>query len=928
MFKDFVNRLLHTKYPAELPVTECPAHSVGLTFRGRLPAFLTCIHITIILAMLCSNRCASAQDILAQAVSGSPFGYAEISIPLEAADAETLQLNSFSLSDAEGRTFYPVFSGGTLRRLIAEVLPVDDKADAKNISVYFLFTGDTPLTVKVYTSKVHVVRVVPQKGRPLQKLLMQQTWWREYSALERMQAKAGDYPPLVEAYLSNMLSARLGLQPPLLARLNEEKQNEVFEFARVLAGAEHDHLVAMRDLFHAPPESDATATGLPAEIHWPPAPQLPIDPQLQIEEISQRVPRECFYVRFGSWQNQVWLSYLMREYGGDLSRMIMLRGLDSQDSDRFELQLSLFKNKFVDMFGGQAISDLAFIGRDFYMREGSAMGVVIQAKTDLLPGQLMNERRRVQKEYADRGATMENIQVAGHEVSFLSTPDNSIRSYFASDGRYHIVSNSLHLVERFYEVPTDGSALANANHFQHIRQQMPLSREDTIFTYMSPEFFQGLLSMHYQIETRRRVRASAKIEMLQLARLAAKHETGNDLSIDQLMAQGFLPRRFAMRHDGVPEFQNGKWYDLQRGGRRTFLPITDVPVITATRGEVEFYNQQSQYIRERIDRIDPIAIGMRRFDLNGKNLERLVVDVKMAPMEPEKYGWLVSLLGPPMEMQVQPLPNEIISIRASLDGGLVFENVPPHQWFIGIQDEVPEMNRIRRAGFFEVLDIARNTPGYLGAWPKPGLIDYFPIMLSRDVDRDGFSRSMIGLWRMQTNDFSVLSFDKQRLQQLKPELNVVRSTVPAQISFKVGDLSESNLKSWVTTLTYQRSLQTSQGNPRLLHTISQQLGVPADQSRAVAEDLLDARLSCALAGEYELQSLASGLPYWMSDKLPDEKQVTVPDTYEAQFLKWFRGCQGHLLMDNGQLNAQVFLDIQRSSSEPKITLPSFNLFGK
>jgi hypothetical protein len=273
------------------------------------------------------------------------------------------------------------------------------------------------------------------------------------------------------------------------------------------------------------------------------------------------------------------------------------------------------------------------------------------------------------------------------------------------------------------------------------------------------------------------------------------------------------------------------------------------------------------------------------------------------------------------------MENEIVSVRASLDGGLIFPDVPPHQWFIGIQDEVPPVTGIKRAGFFELLEIAKETPGYLGAWPKPELIDRFPTLLSRDADRDGFSRSLIGLWRMQEGDFSVLSFDKQRLEALRPQLDVVRTTVPAQIQFTIGDLSQSNLKTWVSTLTYQRALQVSQGNSRLLHALSQQMGVPPEDACAVAETLLDAKLTCALCGTYETAVSASGLRHWTSDKWPGKEQTNVPADYQAPFLKWFRGCSGSLLMDDGQLNARIFLDMQRDQRQAKVSLPSFNIFG-
>ncbi len=53
------------------------------------------------------------------------------------------------------------------------------------------------------------------------------------------------------------------------------------------------------------------------------------------------------------------------------------------------------------------------------------------------------------------GAKLESVRIAGRPVTFLSTPDNRLRSFYASDGNFHLITTSRTIVEWFLAtVPT------------------------------------------------------------------------------------------------------------------------------------------------------------------------------------------------------------------------------------------------------------------------------------------------------------------------------------------------------------------------------------------------------------------------------------------------------------------------------------------
>src|SRR5262249_8321277 len=151
---------------------------------------------------------------------------------------------------------------------------------------------------------------------------------------------------------------------------------------------------------------------------------------------------------------------------------------------------------------------------------------------------------------------------------------------------YHLVTTSRAMVERFLETSDGGGSLGNSAEFRNARQSMPVSRQDTVFVYFSSAFFEGLFSPQYQVELERRTKSVSDIELLMLARMAARAEQVPGESPEDLAAAGLLPRSFGRRPDGSgPILTTTEILDSRRGARGTFLPIADVKIEGITRTE-------------------------------------------------------------------------------------------------------------------------------------------------------------------------------------------------------------------------------------------------------------------------------------------------------------------------------------------------------
>jgi hypothetical protein len=867
------------------------------------------------------------------ALVGNPFGVGRIT--LSGLDAPLDQTRLF-LVEKNGRAHYPAVHEGAFGRVIGQVLGDPTQRPLANVTVWFLFRGQQPLELTLYTPQPVAVTVVPRVEPPRRFERELKQWWRQYNAFWRQQHLEDNHPPLLSVYLTAMLARRLGLEEPLAQRLEARSPTSLStttQSLELLLGLESLRLATLRSTMLGRGDFQATANlPLPADTRFLP-PRLAADvPPVDIEPLAMRVPVEWFYVRFGKFSNYLWLNHLLQEYGGDISNMVTLRSYLTPLTQRVQDQLGLEPSALAEVLGDQVIADVALVGRDTFTREGAALGILFQARSNsLLRNDLSQQRQRALRRLASRGATSQTLQIAGREVSLVSTPDNRLRSFYASDGDFHLVTTSRAMVERFLTVDQGRGALGRSAEFRLARKALPLVRNDTVLVYFSSAFFEGLFSPQYQVELERRMKSITDLELVLLARWAAQGEGQPARTLADLVAGGYLPPGFGRRPDGSgPILSEDEPVDSRRGARGTFLPIPDVTINGITPHEAQRLAALQDQLAQQWRRMDPLLIGIQRTALGNQGLERVVIDGNLDPLDESKYGWLLSILGPPTRQMITPAPGDVVSVQAVVRGGALLPRIPPHHLFLGIQD-APPLTALPTSGLLQTLNLLRSTPGYLGSWPTAGFLDLLPLNLGGSVpDPDGFSQLPFGLWRRQGGGFSVVSFDPELLARVTPHLRVAESEVSAQLRVHVEDLSKSKIRPWIVHLYYQRGLLASAGNARFLMQLAQQLQLPLSQAKAAAEQLLDAQLNCPLGGEYQLVRDEGGLGTWRSTAWAKREAGKIPEDFEPPLLKWFRGLDAHLTREDEQITTRIELDIQRQPASSKFDIPLLDfqkLFG-
>ncbi|KAA5542247.1 hypothetical protein FYK55_15710 [Roseiconus nitratireducens] len=890
---------------------------------------------------------AAAVDVLASADLGpadQPYGVGTIELPL-ANPIVGAAPPPLTVASESGRVLYPAAEEVETRITPVSELPVppagngrllgrlgnlireltDEDAPKTQIvarRVHFLFTGTEPLQVRVGQpgQEIGVYQLNPQRN-PSAFAESMASWWQAFTANAKRQIDDGDYPPWVETYLIAMLSGRTGNSLPAWFLERAEDDDPLWKTLKVLGGAEEVSGEIFRqtaagltdDNRPVPANPDPVdALPLPAGPRWV-QPTFPeIDPDVQTEPIASRVPPECFYFRFGSFANYLWFLDLTNEHGGDLSRMITLRGTGGRATERFEKQLSLKINQMTRMLGPTVIEDQAVIGRDLYTEDGATMGVLMKSTNAfLLRSSLSNDRNNAAR--TDATLSLEQVSIGGNQVSLLSSPDNRVRSFLAEDQGYFLITNSRSLVERFFQVGQSGESLAATEAFRLSRMLVPVSRQDTIFAYFSPQMLQNLVSPEYLIELRRRTRAESDISLVHLARLAAKAEgvrpeTGQTLGVPQLIESGFLPVSFDDRHDGSGVISAGdQMVDTLRGSRGTFLPIGDVEIESVTPQESRWYKQIADEYTQRFPQMDPIIVALRREEVPGNtDLERIAIHAEIAPLTPEKYGTWARQLGPPTNVEMRFAPDDLVSVQAHVASDQLG---PPTHLFVGIKDNFPpDPNEFK--GLLNTYWALRELPSYLGAWPQPGVLDRLPLGLGRGRPvGPGMSRLIGGLYRYTGGGFSVLSFQPEVLNSTLPFLEATETQQSATVRGRVGSLLDSQLEGWVNDQLYQRAARSSVAGASFLNLLSRQLSVPPEQASETATFVLGKPLQCSLGGQYEYNA-SDGL--WRSTAWKGSRPAaTPPNDYVAPLLLWFRGSDFTMTQYADRLVADASITVAR-----------------
>ena len=871
------------------------------------------------MALAVASAAGAGGKIEARAAAGKPFGAGRITVPLDAKARAALGLSkpadyefisSLRLTEANGRALYPVFADGAVA-MIEE--PGDEAPDEVNVD--FLFKGDAALdlTFTDPRGRAQRIRITPKADKDAHATLLAD-WWDVFCTRGQELAEADPYPPQMDNYLLAMMSRRLKFRMPSLP-YRWTGQPTLDRMFGLLLGAESVRIAMQKEtLLRGAEAVEKPDQELPKGAAIPPVQLPPITGKPVVEPMAMRVPLECFYIRCGSFANFRWLRGTVDKWGGSIRNLVSVRGVDYGLAGRLERQLALKESILSKVLGGALISDVAVIGTDTFLREGAAIGIIFQARNNVLLGAQL---RRLRNDVVEKtgGAAMRQVTIGGRNVSQLWTPDNAVRSFYVADGDFHLVTTSRKIVARFLDTGKNPkTSLGASGEFRYGRWKVPLARSDTVFVYLSDPFFHNLISPHYRVEMTRRMRALGDIELVHMARLAARAEGAAGQTVKELIAARVLPVGFTARSDSSRAMlEKGRITDSLRGARGTFLPVPDVKITGVTKSELVAYERFARMYRGQWQKMDPVIIALKRRAGTGENkdIEHITADIIITPYARQRYRQIAAYLRQTTRQALTPITGDIASLDVYLADGPEKDDI--RRMFAGIRDFAIPFT-VKAAAVVPSNDWYDSAAwGYIGEMPNLKNLKYlFGDHMWKQKDKDGYCTSG-SYWGRLSETFAVWANSKMTLEWVTPQLKLKAAPREAQLRLRISDLSHRRIARTIRAYGYTRARQVSAGNVFHINAVCSQFRLAPKQGLRAVEDILAARLVCPLGGRYVLGNGPS--PRWLStawsaDRMADVSAV--PKDYRFALLQWFRGLALEFTLDRTTLRAHLELDLNPS----------------
>lgn len=899
----------------------------------------------------------STRVLSTAAIGGRPFGVGQIVIRIPGHSVEDWYSDRLpTVNCDQNRVFYEVFH--PQRR------PADDKQeDVGTVTAYFLFQASEDLDLDVLLGDqtlVSKIRILVRHDEKSHHRLLGK-WWDRYCA-DSLNQSSPELEP-VRRYFMEMLARRMELPlPPHVGRPHRASNLEQ-QFERtvgMLFGFESVRLAMMEDDQSASRGSQEKAIlRLPQALRIAQV-RVPTNfPETNIEPIANVTPQECFYLRCGRLKNYLWIRRLIMDWGGSMDEIVATRVVKRRIRQRIENQLALDPDAAMGESIDEELNDLALIGCDTYFQDGAALGVIFEGSPQSRRlGEILKAQREASR--AATGAKEGTVRLENHEVSFLSTPDHRVRSFYAVVDNHHLVTNSRHLATRFLQAVSGIKPLGNLKEFRYARSQLEEDRNYAAFLFLSDPFFRKITSPGYRIERSRRKHAIRDLESLHLARLAADAEDHSADTIPELVKARFLPHGFGNCADrSHPLIQGEELVDSLRGVRGTFLPVADVSISRATPSEVSAYAKFTTAYRREWPMIDPVSVAFSRKPSQEPDREQVVLDVRISPYARQEYRFLPQHLRPSQKQRVAMADEELLGLSGRLGGtrrhfdvhmGIMDAPVPfrIHEGELQRLDEFENTTFAKRQTYVAVTpegkggleqmrkfveSIQRRTtlprPTDNSRSKRP--LFWWNLVRSGSVSPLTFLhiglRSIAKLHKLSLIDdgsnhwgtWSILSENGQLRTKLLPQLRFETRPRSAQVSFQLRDVKNAQVMEYLKAYTYINARRVSAFNARFLNQITARLNSEPQKTRRAIERALGAELVCPVGGVYDLQVGRAKQPRWVSSawkesSLADVDQV--PHEYRFAFLDWLRGLEIEFSLSRNSLNSQLELEVRRNSASP------------
>ncbi|MEZ4448103.1 MAG: hypothetical protein R3B09_01405 [Nannocystaceae bacterium] len=316
---------------------------------------------------------------------------------------------------------------------------------------------------------------------------------------------------------------------------------------------------------------------------------------------------------------------------------------DRRLTARYETHLGLRRGELARILGGVVVGEVAIVGSDPYIREGTDITLIFAVKTwepydAELDRYIVGFRNNLEATGGSLVTTTREYQ--GVTIAVSHSHDGTIRQQRAKVGELGLVSNSPRAIERVIDaIAGRAPRLADSPDFKYMRARDPAPRD--FYAFLSDRLIQAAVGPTQKIQAARREIALAELLTPGYAALLYGWIHGRSPASLKELTDGGLLDPAELRHRGgepidfTPPALAPNRVPPPRVTRSLYgspddlTPLIDLPPVTkVSEAERWAYDQfSSSYQSYWKQFIDPVSVGL---DL-GED-DKITVDVRILPL--------------------------------------------------------------------------------------------------------------------------------------------------------------------------------------------------------------------------------------------------------------------------------------------------------
>jgi hypothetical protein len=386
------------------------------------------------------------------------------------------------------------------------------------------------------------------------------------------------------------------------------------------------------------------------------APQLPRHPWSNMlaqlsrkgspEALAGATPADFYFLRIRDFSTFLDLSELADSWGAPALDLLDGKLQNRDLRARYETELALQEGELTRTFGPSVVEELAIVGSDPYLVEGSDLTLIFKVKSALLFDAAL---LKAQDSFSSLhpGLDIQKTALEGVEITATRSRDGLVRRQRATVDGLELVSNSPAAIRRVISaIHGKVPRLADEPDFAYMLAR-DADRDSTVLAFAGDRFVASVVGPQQKIKAAERELALAEISRPGYAALLYGFLNGHSpTSTKDLVTAGLLTPADLKPGGVAANFQPGAAAESSRGSTLGMLPLIDSPDISlVTAAEQAGYDAFARsYESEWSDYVDPFAVRVSRAAPAG-GPSTLTAELRVLPLLRREYRELMSSVG-------------------------------------------------------------------------------------------------------------------------------------------------------------------------------------------------------------------------------------------------------------------------------------------